>query len=119
MPDGSPCQTGGIAPVWHGRAPSRSAEEDVRTADLLHELVSRHAKADDRDPQYPFSHRDSLVLPQCIIDRIECQSMMSAVDLDDETNLVPRDVEVNRDRPGRFGPPDETDAEARNAVPAG
>src|SRR5690606_16885591 len=90
-PPGPACDTP-LVGVRSGCAPGSRL---VGAADLAHELRLVETQAEHRDPQHGATQEDELVLSQRIHDRVEPFEVMAAVDLDNEVEVVPVDVEVD------------------------
>jgi hypothetical protein len=74
--------------------------EDLTTAasqgsfDLSEELVRGDSKPEDREPQHERVLERHVVLPECVTDDVGRPQVVDPVDLDDDTPLLPYDVEV-------------------------
>ena len=79
-----------------------AGEPVVGAHDLGHERSRGQPQPEDRDAQHHLRREGDLVLAQGVVDRVEGQGVVPAVDLDDQPDVLPRDVEV--DPPSRPGP---------------
>ena len=66
--------------------------------DLVHEAVHLEAQSYDVDAQNSLPRQRHGVLPQIVLRRIQAEPVMRAVDLHDQTMVVPADVEVDAAR---------------------
>ena len=72
-----------------------SPQHVIHATYLPEELLRSQAKPDDRDPQHPVPGDNALVLPVRIVNRVESQRVVTAVDLDHQADVVPADIEVD------------------------
>ncbi|GEM_PF-6539467 len=72
-----------------------SGEYGVGAHELVHEAVRGKAQTGQRDPENDVTVEGHLVLSQRVVDRVEGQLMMAAVDLDHQPDAIPRQVEVD------------------------
>ena len=67
----------------------------MSAADLVHELVTRYAKADQVDPEHDVAGQGDGVLPQVVVRQGKPGPVMCAVDLDDQADAGPAHIEVD------------------------
>jgi len=83
----------GAGPDFSGSA--RESQLDVSLTDLVHEGVRIHPEADQIDPQYDIPAQRHGVLTEVVLHDGEPCSVLSAVDLDDESEAFPPDIEID------------------------
>ena len=70
----------------------------MRLADLVHELLPVQAKAENRHPDDRLAAENDPVLTKTVVSGGESGEMPSAVDLDDEADVGPGNVQVHTTR---------------------